>query len=72
MFYCLNLSVCIRFFRILIETNVNISNELNFSDIYRSVNYNGSPEKLTWAPCSFTSHATQYSLHFDKHQKLIP
>ena len=41
--------------------NVNISNELNFSDVYRSVNYIGS--------LAFTLHATQCSLNFDKHQK---
>ena len=33
--------------KILIETNVNISNELNFSDVYRSVNYTGSLAKFT-------------------------
>ena len=38
----------IKFFvKVLIETNVNISNELNFSKVYRSVNYNGSLAKLT-------------------------
>ena len=46
--------------------NVNISNELNFSDVYRSVNYIGSLAKFTWA---FTLHTPQYSLHFDKPQK---
>ena len=42
MFGCVNFSAYIRFFvKVLIETNVNISNELNFSDIYRNVNYSG-------------------------------
>ena len=32
----------VRFFvKLLIVTNVNISNKLNFSDVYRSVNYFG-------------------------------
>ena len=35
------------FVKVLIETNVNISNELNFSDIYRSVNYIGSLANTT-------------------------
>ena len=35
---------------VLIEMNVNISNELNFSDVYRSVNYIGSLAKFTWTP----------------------
>ena len=60
----------IRFFvNVLIEMNVNVSNELNFSDVYRSVNYIGSLAKFTWTPSSFTLHATQCSLHFDKPQK---
>ena len=33
--------------KVLIETNVNISDELDFSDVYRSVNYFGSLAKLT-------------------------
>ena len=50
--------------------NVNISNELNFSDVYRSVNYIGSLAKLHESiRGSFTLHATQCSLHFDKPQK---
>ena len=32
---------------ILIEMNVNVSNELNFSDAYRSVNYIGWLAKFT-------------------------
>ena len=31
---------------VLIETNVNISNELYFSDVNRSINYTGSLEKF--------------------------
>ena len=43
MFYCFNYSAyIIVFVRILIETNVNISNKLHFSDVYQSVNYIGS------------------------------
>ena len=34
----------------LIETNVSISNELNFSGVYWSVNYIGSLAKFTWTP----------------------
>ena len=33
------------FIKVLIETNVNIKNELNFSDVYRSGNYIGSRAK---------------------------
>ena len=66
MFLWFNFSAHIRFFvNVLIEMNVNISNELNFSDVYRSVNYNGSLAK--WG--SFTLHPTQYNLHFDTPQK---
>ena len=33
-------SAYIRFFvKVLFERNVNVSNEFNFSDVYRSVNY---------------------------------
>ena len=42
MFSCFNFSAYMRFFvNVLIEMNVDISNELNFSDVYRSVNYIG-------------------------------
>ena len=38
----------LRFFvKVLIETNVNITNELSFSDIIGSVNYIGSLSKFT-------------------------
>ena len=42
----------IRFFvKVLIEMNVNISNELNLSDVYQSVNYTGSlPTKVYMNP----------------------
>ena len=47
MFSCFNFSAYIRLFvNVLIEMNVNISNELNFSDVYRSVNYIGSRAKF--------------------------
>ena len=35
------------FFKVLIKTNVNINNELNFSDVYRSANYLGLLAKFT-------------------------
>ena len=48
MFPCFTFSVYIRvFINVLIEMNVNISNELNFSDVYRSVNYIGSLANFT-------------------------
>ena len=47
--------------------NVNTCNELNFSDVYRNVNFIGSLAKVTWG--SFTFHATQCISHFDKPQK---
>ena len=37
----------ILFVKVLIQTNVNISNKLIFSDVYRSVNYNGPLAKFT-------------------------
>ena len=43
--------------------NVNISNELNFSDVYRSVNYIGSLAKFIY----FARDSMW--LHFDKPQK---
>ena len=58
----------VRFFvKVLIEMNVNISNGLNFSDVYRSVNYIGSLESLhepLWG-----SFMIQWSLHIDEPQK---
>ena len=48
MFYCFHFSAYIRsFVKVLIETNVNISNELIFSDVYRRVNYIVSLAKFT-------------------------
>ena len=48
MFYFFKFSAFIRFFdKILIETNVNISDELNFSDVYQSVNYIASLANFT-------------------------
>ena len=47
MFYGFKFCTYIRFFEILIEKKVNISNELNFSEVYRSVNYMRSLAKLT-------------------------
>ena len=35
------------FAKVLIETNLNISNEFNFPDSHRSVNYIGSLAKFT-------------------------
>ena len=65
MFYCFNLSAYIRvFIKDLMETNVNISNEHSFSDVYRSVNCTETPAKFT-----FTLQVTKSSLHFDKSQK---
>ena len=65
--HCFTASVLaffIRFFvKILVERNANISNGLNFSDVYRRVNYIGSLAKFTWG--SFTLHVTQCNLHFD-------
>ena len=35
------------FVKVLIEKNINISNELNFSDVYQSVNFIRSLAKFT-------------------------
>ena len=70
---CLTASVLalIRFnITVLIETNVNISGELNLSEVYQSENYTGSLAKVHEPILgSFTLHATQCSLHFNKSQK---
>ena len=63
-FYKLNLLYQFFFVRFWVEKNVNLSNELHFSDVYRSINYIGLLAKCTW-----TLHATQCSLYFSKHQK---
>ena len=48
MVNCGNLSVHIRFLvKVLIENNVNISSELNFSDVYQNVICIGSLAKFT-------------------------
>ena len=44
----LQVRACMRFFiKSLIERNVNISIELNFSDVYQSVNYSVLLAKFT-------------------------
>ena len=49
--FCFNFSAYIRLFvNVLIEMNVNIRNEFNFSDVCRSVNYIGSLAKFKWTP----------------------
>ena len=48
MFYCSNFSAHIKFFvKVLIKMNVNISNILNFSEVYQSANCIGSLVKFT-------------------------
>ena len=52
----------IRFFvKVLTETNVNISNELNFSDVYRSVNY-------IWSLAKFARTLSGF-IHFARYPK---
>ena len=51
-----------------IETNVNISNELNISNVHRSVNYIvASNVYMNRGSCNL--HATKCSFHFDTPQK---
>ena len=58
MVYCFNFRAHIRVFvEVLINMNVNISNELNFSDVYQSVNYTGSVAKFTRTPLGFIHFA---------------
>ena len=53
MFYYFKFSAYVRFFvKVMIKMNVNISNEFIFSDVYRSVNYTGSPAKMLAIQCS--------------------
>ena len=60
MFHCFNLRAYIRFVvKVLIKTNVNISNELHYSDVYLNVNYSES----------HANYVIQCSLHFDKPQR---
>ena len=51
--------------------NINISNELNFSDVHRSVNYIGSLAQFTWGGGGVHSLCPRPNvvLHFDKPQK---
>ena len=37
--------------------NVNISNDFNFSDVYRIINYIGLLAKFTWTPLGFIHFA---------------
>ena len=46
------------FIKVFTKTYVNISNELNFSDIYQSVNYIGSLRKFTGTPSGFIHSAS--------------
>ena len=58
MFYCFIFDPYIKFFvEALIEKNVNISNELNFSDAYQRVNYIWSLAKFSWTPSGFIHFA---------------
>ena len=54
------------FFRVLIEMNVNtcINNELNFSDVYRSVNYIWVTSKVYMNPLRFIQLARGPSVVF--------
>ena len=74
MSFCFNSSAYIRLFiKILITTNVNISNGLTFSDVYLSVNYTQVESKVYMNPGCRNSLlallATQCSLQFHKHKK---
>ena len=56
---------------LLSETNLNISNELTFPDVYQSENYIGSLAKFLWTPSGlihFTRNPMR-SLDCHKHQK---
>ena len=65
MFYCFSFSAYIRFFiKSLIETNVNISNELYFSDVYRHLNYNGSLVKFYMNPFGVNPLGTRLNVVF--------
>ena len=59
------------FVKVLIETNVNISNELNFSDGSQNVNYIGLLEKFTRTSSGF-NHYVVYILITHRNMKLIP
>ena len=50
--------LALRFFvKVLLETNANINNELNISDVYQSVKYTGLLAKFTWTPLGFIHFA---------------
>ena len=63
-----------RFFvKILIKANVNISNDLNVSDVFRSVNYIGSYQSLlepfgVHSPCT-RSNVVYTSINLRKMEK---
>ena len=69
--YCFNVSAKIRFFvKVLIDTNVNIRKELNFYDVIEVLTTVGRCKVYMSAfGVSFTLHAIQCSLYFDKPQK---
>ena len=73
-FYCFDFSAYTRFFvKNLIETNVNISNELNiFSDVYRSVKHNGSLAKFTCTHSLCTQTNVVYTSIKLRKMKFIP
>ena len=55
---CFNFSAYGKFFvQVVIKTNLNISNELNFSDVFRKVIYIGSLAKFTCTPLGFVHSA---------------
>ena len=50
-FFWFNFSSYVRFFvDFWVEMNIDISNELNFSAVYRRISYIGSLAKFTWTP----------------------
>ena len=66
MFNLFSFSNYIRFIvKVLIEMNVNIGSELNSSDVYQIIKY-----WVTSKRGSFTLHAIECSLHFNKPQEI--
>ena len=66
----------VRFAKVLIEANVNMSNELIFSEVYLSVNYIGSLAKFYINPFRVHSLCTQpnviyISINLRKKMKFI-
>ena len=55
MFYCFNFNA--NFFKVLIETNENISNELDFSEVYHSVNYTASTGEVKGVHVNFAGNS---------------